>query len=241
MNYQQYFSNPSFQAFLLAAFFIYFIFRLFQFLNKRFVIRLKHRKKLRKFIYFLEFITWLFYVSESIKYFAENNIIVAGSLSVILFVVVGWTAWFVIKDYVVGLFIKWNDTFKVNEIIEVDEKNGKIIKLTSRSAILEISPLHTVNIAYSKLFSKQVVKTGLTDLGANASFTINLAKKTHQPEDLSLIKKYIFQLPWTNFNYDPTVVVENQVNDKVVVRISASLIDDSYIEQFKTSIRNKFE
>jgi hypothetical protein len=241
MNYQQYFSNPSFQAFLLAAFFIYFIFRLFHFLNKRFVVKLKHRKNLRKFIYFIEFITWLFYVSESIKYFAEKNIVVAGLLTIILLVVVGWTAWFVIKDYVVGLYLKWNDTYKVNEIIEIDGQNGKIVKLGSRQAILEISPLHTINIAYSKLFSKKVIRTGLTDLGANASFTINVPKDTHNPENLNLIRKYIFQLPWTNFKNEPTVVVENQVNDKVVVRISASLIDDSYAEQFKNTIRNKFE
>ncbi len=241
MNYQQYFNNPSIQAFLLAALFIYFIFRLFQYLNKRFVIKLNQKKNLRKLIYFLEFITWIFYVSESIKYFAENNTVIAGSLAIILFVVIGWTAWFVVKDYVVGLYLKWNDTYKVNEVIEIDGQSGRIIKLSSRNAILEISPLHTINVSYSKLFTKQVIKTGLTDLNANTSFTIKLSKEFQNIDHLKLVRDYILQLPWTNLKHEPLVIVENQEKNTFEIRISASLIDESYAEKFRNSIKNKFE
>ncbi len=241
MNYKQYFNNPSIQAFLLAALFIYFIFRLFHYLNKRFVIKQNYKKTLRKFIYFLEFITWVFYVFESIKYFSENNTVIAGALAIILFVVIGWIAWFVVKDYVAGLYLKWNDSYKVNEVIEIEGQAGKIIKLSSRNAILEISPLHTINVSYSKLFTKQVIKTGLTDLSANTSFTINLSKEFQNTGSLKMVRNYILQLPWTNLKHEPLVVIENQEKDKVLVRISASLIDENYSERFRNTIRTKFE
>jgi len=241
MNYKQYFNNPSMQAFLLAAIFIYFVFRVFHFLNKRFVIRHNYRKNLQKFLYLFEFISWLLFVSESIKYFAANNLVIAGSLAVILLIVISWTAWFVIKDYVVGLYLKWNDAYKINEVIQIEGQSGKIIKLSNRFVILEISPLHTTKVSYSSLFTKKVIKTGLTDLSANASFTINLPRDFQYPEDLDLIQTYIYQLPWTNLNHKPAVVVENQDKEKTVIRISASLIDESYIEQFKVSLRKRFE
>jgi small conductance mechanosensitive channel len=241
MIYQEYFNNPSIQAFLLATLFIYFIFRLFQYLNKRFVIKQNHKKNLRKFIYFLEFITWIFYVFESIKYFAENNNVLAGALAIILFVIIGWTAWFVVKDYVAGLYLKWNDTYKVNEVIEIGGQAGRIIKLGSRNVILEISPLHTINVSYSKLFTEQVIKTGLTDLSANTSFTINLSKEFQNSDSHKVVRNYILQLPWTNLKHEPLVIVENQEKDEMTIRISASLIDESYSEQFSNTIRTKFE
>lgn len=241
MNYQQYLNNPSTQAFLLAAFFIYFIFRVFHFLNKRFVLKQSYRKNLRKFIYLLEFLTWLIFLLEAINFFAENNIVLAGSLALILFIITGWTTWFVIKDYVAGLYLKWNNAYKANEVIEIDGQSGRILKLEKRSLLFEISPLHTTQIAYSKLFTKKVIKTGLTDLGANASFTIDLLKEFQNAEGLTKIHNYIFQLPWTNLKHQPLVVVENQESEKMIVRISASLIEESYIDQFRNAIKEKFE
>ena len=241
MDYQKYFNNPSIQAFLFVAILIYFIFRIFHILNKRFVIRQNHLKNLRKTIYLLEFLTWLLFVSESIKYFAANNIVIAGSLAIIFLVVIAWTAWFVIKDYVVGLYLKWNDAYKLNEAIQVDGQSGKIIKLGSRFAIIEISPLHTTKISYSDLFTKRVVKTGLTELSANASFTLRLPKDFQYSNGLESIRTYIYQLPWTNLNHKPVVVIEKQDNDQTIIRISASLIDENYLEQFKSNVRTRFE
>ncbi len=241
MNYQQYLNTPTVQTFLLASFFIYLIFRLLHFFNRRFVLKQNHRKNLKKVIYFLEFVTWLLYVAESVKQFSEENLVVAVLLSIVLLIVISWTAWFVIKDYVIGLYLKWNDAFKINEVINVNGHTGKIIKLASRNAILEISPIHTLNISYSKLFTKEVVKTGLTDLSANVSFTLNVSKINYNTDHLNLIKTYILQLPWTNLKYSPTVLVENQGQDNVFVRISASLIDVNYTDQFRKSIKNRFE
>lgn len=241
MNYQDLINKPSIQGFILIAIIIYLLFRGFQLLNKRFVNKKKYQEFIRRGLYFLEFITWIILIAEAIKYFYTDNVVVAGVLALVVLIVFGWIAWFVIKDYAVGLFIKWTDSYKVNEMVEVGGQNGKIVKLGKRSAILEINPIQTIEIAYSKLFTKKVIRTGVSELSSSVTFTLNIGDKFEGNESLEKIVSYIYHLPWANLKQKPIVVVEASDRENTTLRISASLIDDSYEELFKNSLRQKFE
>ncbi len=241
MNYQEYVSSGSIQLFVGLVILIYFIFRAFHLLNRKLVHNVNSGQKLQRVLYFVEFIAWLLFTIESIKYFSSTNTVVSVTLSVVLCVVMAWTAWFVIKDYTAGLYIRWNKLFLLNDEIEVDNVEGKIIEFKSRFVVLEIDPLHTVQIVYSKLFANNVVKLGLSGLSSNVSFTINLSSSLKPVDSLEKIKNYVYQLPWINSKHEPIVIIEEQNTEGSIIRINASLIDTNYSEKFKNSIRSKFE
>ncbi len=241
MNYQEYVNSTPIQLFLVSVILIYFLFRGLQLLNNKLVRSIGGRQKLQRVLYFVEFITWLVFILEAIKYFWSADTVIASALSMVFLMVTAWTAWFVVKDYVAGLYIKWNKLFSLNDEIEIDNKKGKIIGMKERFALVEIDPLHTMQIVYSKLFTKSVVKIGLSGLSSNVSFTINLPLKQKPLENLEKIKTYIYQLPWINSKHKPMVMIEEQNKSGYLIRINASLIDIKYTEQFKNSVRNKFE
>ncbi len=241
MDYQEYVSSTPTQVFFLLVIATYLIYRGLHVLNKNFVNNMNKRQKLQKALFFLEFLTWLVVTFEAIKYFRSNNTIITIALSLILLVVISWTAWFVIKDYVAGLYVKWNENYSLNDEIQIDNKKGKIIAMKSRYAVIELDPLHTMQIPYSKLFTKSVIKVGLSGLSSNVSFTLNLPDNLKPLESLEQIKTYIYQLPWINFKHEPMVLVEEHNANGALIRINASLIDLRYSEEFKNNLRNKFE
>lgn len=241
MDYQDYVNNSPTQMFLATALIIYLTFRAIHWANKRFVSNISNRNKLQKTLYFLEFVAWILYVFEAIKYFYKANIIIAITLSIILIIITAWTTWYVIKDYVAGLYIKWNNLYSINDEIEIEQQKGKIIAMKSRSAIIEIDALHTSQIVYSKFFAKNVIKIGLSGLSSNISFTIKLPVKLNPVETIEKITTYIYQLPWINIKHKPIVIIEKQDAQQTLIRINASLIDVDYSEEFKNNIKTKFE
>ncbi len=241
MDYQEYVKSTPIQLFLGLVILIYLTFRALHLLNNKVVHNLGNRQKIQRVLYFVEFIAWLLFTVEAIKYFAVANNVIAITLSIVLFVITAWTAWFVIKDYVAGLYIKWNKLFLLNDEIEIDNIKGKIIEFRSRFVLIEIDPLHTVQVVYSRLFAKNVVKLGLSGLSSNVSFTINLSSALKPVESLENIKTYVYQLPWINSKHEPIVIIEEQTAQGSLIRINASLIDINYSENFKNSVRSKFE
>ncbi len=241
MDYKEYVSSTPIQFFFGLVILIYFIFRSLHFLNNKLVNSVNNRQRLQRILYFIEFLAWLFFTIEAIKYFSVSNRVIAIALSIILFIITAWTSWFVIKDYIAGLYIKWNKLFAIDDEIEINDKKGKIIGFKSRFILIEIDPLHTMQVVYSKLFNSNIVKIGLSGLSSNVSFTIHLSSKEKPVENIENIKTYIYQLPWINSRHEPMVIIEEQNKDGYLIRVNASLIDVKYSENFKNNIRNKFE
>ncbi len=240
MNYQEYVSTTPIQLFFALIIFIYFAFRGLHLLNNKLVNSVGNRQKLNRVLYFVEFFAWIIFILEAIKYFAASNKVMAFALSIVIFVITAWISWFVIKDYIAGLYIRWNKLFAINDEIEIDNKKGKIVEFSSRFIVVEIDPLHTMQVVYSKLFNSNIVKVGLSGLSSNLSFTISLPATQKPVENLENIKTYIYQLPWINSKHEPMVIIEQQNKNDYLIRINVSLIDVKYSEDFKNSIRNKF-
>jgi len=240
MDYTQFAENPSEIIFVIFGVIIYFIFRLMQFLSSRkWAIKAKYFSS--RIFYFIEIITWIAYFTEGINLFIHKNIIFSGISAIVLFVSIGWISWFILRDYLAGLFLKMDKGFKLDEIIEFDGFLGSVNSIGNRDIEIRIDGSNTVKIPYSQLFIKRLIRAGTSDNCAKTNFVFKLDSKINAVEAVDLIKVFIYQLPWINTAHEQEVTIEKMDKHETLIGINATLFDKKYTHRFEQKIRDRFE
>jgi len=239
MNFLQFNDNPKIGIFLFLGFFIYLIFRVLHFIISKYYKK-KINHLLRKSIYFLELIIWTFFLYEGIMLFKSKNIVFSAFCLLILLFSVGWICWFIVRDYIAGLFLKMDGTFTLNETIEFDNFSGKIAKMGGRGLALEIDSSNSIYIPYNQFFVKRHKKTGSSDNIAKCNFVFKLNSNLKALEALDAIKIFIYQLPWISSKHEQEVFIEGIEDDFTLIKISASLIDKKFQDKFQQKVQERF-
>ncbi len=240
MNYTQFIENPKEHIFTISGLIIYFIFRLLQyFFTKK--PEIKSKLFLSRIFYFIEIMTWFAYLSEGVNLFAQKNLFFSGLCGFILLLGIVWISWFILKDFIAGLFLKMNQDIKLNEIIEFDNISGKVIKIGSRDVELEIDGSNTINIPFNQFFIKRIIHTGTSEHCAKANFVLKLNKNLNAIEALDNIKVFIYQLPWTSSTHEQDVTIEKMDKEGTLIKICALLFDQKYMDKFEQILRERFE
>ncbi len=240
MKIVQYASNSNVGTFLIFASIIFLIFRLLHFVLLKYS-KTKRKQVFSKVLYLVECIFWFVVLYQGIVLFKSKNMVFSAFNFIILGIIVGWSTWFVFKDYMAGLYCKIDGTFKLNETIEFDGYIGKISRIGGRMLELELSASKIVSIPYHQFFIKRIIFTGTTGNCAKEYFVFKLNPKYETVTLLEEINTYIHQLPWTSNKYEQEVRFEKSNNQEVHISINASLFDKKYSDRFQQMIRQKFE
>jgi len=240
MNYSQFLNNPKEGIFFFFGLFIYFIFRLIQYLVNRYAGN-RATQFLTKSFYFIEIIFWLVFLFEGVELFKNKNKVFSLFFALILVFSLSWSCWFILRDYIAGLYLNISASLKLNETIEFDGYVGKINKMGSRMLELQLTLAKSVNIPYHQFFLKRIIKTGSSVNCAREYFEFKLNPKIDAIESKSLIHTYIHQLPWVSDKFEQEILIEKVEGNSTVVKINVSLFDKKYFDRFQQKIKEKFE
>jgi small-conductance mechanosensitive channel len=240
MNYTQFTDNPREEVFVFAGLILYFLFRVFQYLINKYRAK-TYKHAISKLVYFIEIIVWFAYLSEGVNLFAQQNLVVSCLCALILLFAISWTSWYILRDYLAGLFLKMSGTFKLDEIVDFDGFSGRITNIGNRSIQLEIASANTVTIPYHQFYIKRLISTGKSDNSAKGDFIFKLNPNLNAIDTIETIKVFIYQLPWTNNKNEQEVSIEKSDSEGSLIKINASLLDKKYFDRFQSKIKERFE
>ena len=139
----------------------------------------------RSLFQLIRYISWTFAIVFSIDHLGINmNIFIAGSAA--LFVGLGFGLQSFFNDLVSGVFLLFDGTIKVDDIVEVDDVVGKVVRMKLRTTSLLTREEIFMIIPNHKFFSEKVInwshgqeKTRFSlELGVAYGSDTNLVKET---------------------------------------------------------------
>ncbi|MFH1321857.1 MAG: mechanosensitive ion channel domain-containing protein, partial [Bacteroidota bacterium] len=151
---------------------------LFFFIFKKFVILLPFRKSypaglmsyrvyrlsIKNIILIIEVVCWTLFAFWAVDIVFKGNRLFALIFSILLFFIFVGISWSVIRDFILGVIIKLERAFSINEWFKVTDSHGRdvegrIKKLGYRSLEIETEKGETVDIPYSVITKELVVSS----------------------------------------------------------------------------------
>ncbi|MCF7902262.1 MAG: mechanosensitive ion channel family protein [Candidatus Marinimicrobia bacterium] len=157
-----------------------------------------------------------------------------------LMVLVIWSFWFAIQDFVSGLILKWEDTYTVGDLITVDGTSGKVYKIGYRSLEIETPEGQRVKMPYAKLARSQVMKADVDESVWTHTFQVELPQNLPTEEAMRWIRLTAANHIWSAVNQIPRVTwlgTSDQSGEKLY-EITIYALDPGRRNAIETAVRS---
>ena len=228
------FSIYSITGFILFSIAIFLFFRFIRFLNDKLIKRTSAKILLKRILFALELIVWIILIYQLAEKSLNKQPVLFVVMSLLLVFIITWTFWFVLRDYLAGLYIRMAGRFKLNEIIAFDDLHGsgqvvkgEIIRFEDQNLVLETQNHTIVELPYNKLFNRKMERhIQMVDEELTLLFEIkNIKDKEVYKQE---VKKQILELPWINHNEKPKLIIQKLQDMKTYLEVKVILIDKKY-------------
>lgn len=207
---------------------------LFIYINK------KYTKWTRRFnlLPAIEFFIWLIYIFWAIDFLFKNKFYYQYLVISLVFILVVFLAWFVVKDFIAGIVFKAQNDLQKNNSIQLGKTSGKIKSQHATHLKVETSSGQIVKIPYSKLNQEIISEASESTTVEEFKFKINVAKNKSKQDIEEKIRFLVINSPWSNLNVSPVIkflsdnestftfeVLINTLNHKHMRLIEESITD----------------
>ncbi|MCD6090470.1 MAG: mechanosensitive ion channel [Bacteroidales bacterium] len=214
-------------------------------LLKRFIpFLLKSETKkslLKQYMAVIEVGVWSLFIIVAIQQFSNSNKLYSWGLFLLLMLSSFWVLWFSIKDFIAGALFKMNQDFKENDIIQVDNFEGKIIELRGRLLKIESDSGEVIYIPFSQLSQKTIIKIHPGEMVLSHSFTITVKKNEKLEVKQDKIRFEILSLPWASIRRPPKVEIIHEDEINFIFEVKLYSLEKQYFFKMEQEIRKKFE
>ena len=237
--------NPEFSKFAIYIFLffclvLFFTFRLINYVLPLIPFRRGIKKPVLKYLPVFELLVWLLFLIWAVQFFIKYHYWYAIGLFVIIFIILIWVSWFVLKDIIAGIIFRTSENFSVNESIVLKGYSGKIVKFKSRSLELETDSGEHINIPYNIVLSEVVSKSNPAEMIKGHTFKINLSKKSALLQSIENIKTDILNLPWISVKKVPSIKTVDETNEEFVLEITVYSLEKEYFVKIENFIKEKY-
>lgn len=227
-------STFSILGFTFVSIAIFLLFRLFHFVTNRFTKKTKLKQLAQRTLFGFEFIIWIIFIYRTAEYSLETKPVLSFVMILLLVMIFLWAFWFVIKDYLAGLYIRASGRFKLKQYIAFDDIKAKIIGFANGYLILETADSDRIEIPYSKLFAKNIEYLSQS---AEEELSIDIEIKSTKDE-ASFIKKLkseILEIPWVNQKFEPQIKLVNS-QGRSILKIKIMLLNKKYNKKMEKAL-----
>ncbi|OYT16483.1 MAG: hypothetical protein B7C24_07560 [Bacteroidetes bacterium 4572_77] len=130
-------------------------------------------KDFRRYFTMVEIMIWIVFTVFVIQQMSDSNQIYAFGLFLLLMMAGFWTLWFYFKNYISGSIFKLNDKFDINDMVKINDYQGKIVGLGNHRLELESDNGEIIYLPYSMLSDAVIVKLHPGEMVLNHSFTLS--------------------------------------------------------------------
>lgn len=223
-------------GFLFSTFIIFLFFRLLRFTASRFIKKLKIKQNALRILFGFELIVWIILIYRIAEYsFAIKPVLAFVMISLLICIAV-WVFWFVLRDYLVGLYIRGAGRLKINQSIAFDDVKGKIIGFANNFVLLEKENQNHIVVPYSKLLAKNI-EHFLQSTEEELSMRFELKNDKDKEAFIEKVKTKLLELPWVNHQLEPQI---NLIKDegKSFIELKIMLLDKKYRSKVEEALND---
>lgn len=207
-----------------------------------YIIKKTDRKKhFSRYFSLIEVLVWILYTIFVIQQLSDSNQLYSMGLFVLLMVAGFWMLWFYIKNYISGGVFKLNAKFDINDTVQIDEYQGKIIDMGNHRLELESENGEIIYIPYSKLSDAVIVKVHPGEMILSHSFTMSTSSSKSVADTIADIRFAILSLPYASLKKTPQIKLFHEDKDHYVFELVVYTLEKEYFYKIEQEIRKKFE
>lgn len=199
------------------------------------------KKVFTKYFTISEIFVWIAFTIFSIQKLSDSNHIYSFGLFILLMVAGFWLIWFFIKNYISGGVFRLNSKFEINDTVQIDQYQGKIIGMGNHSLELESDSGEVIYIPYSQLSDAVIIKLHPGEMVLSHSFTISTLNNQKPEEKEQAIKFEILSLPWSSLKKSPQIKLIHEDKDHLVFELVVYTLEKEYFFRMEQEIRSKFD
>lgn len=235
------FSNIEIIVLALVAFVLFIILKV---IAKTLPYLLKQPERKKAFLrYFTisEILFWILYTIFVIRELSDSNQIYSFGLFILLMVAGFWLLWYYMKNYISGGIFKLNSNFEINDSIQINEYQGKIVGLGNHSLELESDNGEIIYIPYTKLADAIIIKLHPGEMVLSHSFTISTLTDKKPADKEEDIRFEILSLPYSSLKKSPSINLIHEDADHFVFELVVYTLEKEYFYKMEQVLRKKFD
>lgn len=207
-----------------------------------FVIKKSDRKRrFTKYFSLVEVFVWILYTIFVIQQLSDSNQLYSLGLFFLLMIASFWMLWFYIKNYISGGIFKLNGKFDINDSVQIDNYQGKIIGMGNHRLELESENGEIIYIPYSKLSDAVIVKIHPGEMVLSHSFTLSTSPDKSVIARIDEIRFAILSLPYASLKKSPQIKLIHEDKEHYVFELVVYTLEKEYFFKIEQEIRKKFE
>ncbi|NPD84042.1 mechanosensitive ion channel [Lentimicrobium sp. L6] len=235
------FSNIEIIGLALIAFILFIILKV---IAKAFPYLIKQPERKKAFLrYFTisEILFWILYTIFVIRELSDSNQIYSFGLFILLMVAGFWLLWYYMKNYISGGVFKLNSNFEINDSVQINEYQGKIVGLGKHSLELESDNGEMIYIPYTKLADAIIIKLHPGEMVLSHSFTLSTANDKKSVDKEEEIRFEILSLPYSSLKKSPVINLIHEDAEHFVFELVVYTLEKDYFFKMEQEIRKKFD
>ena len=151
----------------------------------------EYKKTFAKYFTLAEVFIWILYTIFVIQQLSDSNQLYSFGLFILLMVAGFWMLWYYIKNYISGGVFKLNAKFELNDTVQINEFQGKIVGLGNHRLELESENGEIIYIPYSQLSDTVIVKLHPGEMVLSHAFTMSTLADMPSKEKIEEIRFFI--------------------------------------------------
>ena len=219
---------------ILVSITILLLFRFFSLLADKLIIKITVKHWAKRALFAFELIVWFVLIYQ----FAEKSIDKRPVLSVIMILllvfITTWSFWFILRDYLAGIYIRISGRFKLHETIAFNDSQkspqitkGKLIRFAIQNMVLEMQNHTTIEVPYNKLFNKKIERF-VQSFEEEFKLLFEIKNSKDKENLLTEVNKQLLEIPWVNHNHEAKIDLQEQQDGTSYLKLKIILHDKKY-------------
>jgi len=238
-------TNYPITVLILLSLTILLLFRLIRLLTDKFISKISVKQWAKKVLYVFELVVWIILIYQVAEKSLSRQPILSAVMILLLVFIVSWSFWFVLRDYLAGIYIRISGRFKLHETIAFNSTQneltikGKIIRFGNQNMVLETQNLTTIELPYNKLFNIKMERH-VQSVEEELSLSFQLKTVKDSENLLNDLRKQLLELPWISHKQEPVLILNNKPDDKTYLELKVILLDKKYRNRVEEILTNNF-
>jgi small-conductance mechanosensitive channel len=238
MNYLEHnYSAFPVLSLLLLGLLVYFVLRLIRFAIPYIAKNRNFREWITQYFSLFELFVWITFLLWFLPYLVHRNIYAGVGLGLILLAIFIWIAWFGLRNLIAGFIFKSNNGLKIGQLIQIDDERGTIVKLGYRNIILDTTKGNLVNIPYSQITNKSLIKINSTEQRHSITFKLKTPKTKNIKKITTDISAHILMHPRCSITEKPNIELLEEQENEMIFSIKIFAVENKYLSTIEEDIK----
>jgi hypothetical protein len=225
---------------LLAALGIFLLFRVLTFLNKSLPLSKRIKLYLGYLLPVAEFVFWLGFFIWAVRSLYAAYDVVALIIIITLLALLAAPAWFLLRDFIYGIIIKFQQKIETDSAIEIEDIKGIVIRTGLLGFDIKTSDGNINNIPYNKIIGKIITRHGSNIHLDSHLIHLCIKSSVNIKEFMPKLKTTLLNAPWVASSQEPIIKNIEQQNESYLIDVVVYTIDETHVERIRDYIMQRF-